>query len=334
MLVEARVARPGIYLYRNADGSMRRELIPADVLFDVDSLGTLGRVGVTLDHPDVAVDEDNASQLVVGDVDGEVIEEPTAQGGFVRVKLAIRRRDALDAIEGGTVEVSPGYAVEVDMTPGEDPTYGRYDSRQVKRGPYNHVAIVERARGGSDVRLVLDGAEMVEPPETGEIGPAEPSSEEIEMEPVPPEIMDRCKGMGMDLAPDAGYPVIVDALMSMCDAMKAKMDGMMPKVEVVADKASPALLATVADLVPLVTRAQTLGIKLDGLDVPGLRRAVALKVAPTARKDGTDDFYAGILAVDAEIADLPPVLPAPRDSAPAPIRLDRIGDTTSHTMGS
>lgn len=141
--------------YRDSRGNVRREYVSAECL--AESADGLGRCPVTLEHPDVEVDASNVDTLGVGDVDGYVEEE--RRGGFVRVKLAVRRKDALDAIRAGKVELSPGYRVQIDPTPGEHPVHGRYDCQQIRR-EYNHLAIVDAARGGHEVRLRTDSARV------------------------------------------------------------------------------------------------------------------------------------------------------------------------------
>jgi hypothetical protein len=156
LLVDGFAAREGILEYRTANG-VRRELVTAETL-DA-AIGGLGRAPVTLEHPDPrkypqGVTPDNVEELVVGDTDGTVRME---KGGFVRVELAVRRRDAIDAVRAGKQELSPGYSVRLDPTPGVHPVYGRYDAVQVERR-YNHLAIVDRARGGAEVRLRADAS--------------------------------------------------------------------------------------------------------------------------------------------------------------------------------
>lgn len=156
LLIEGFAAREGILEYRQADGRVVRELVTEQTLLD--SAGTLGRAPVTLEHPSEDVTPDNYADLGVGDVDGEVRMEA---GGFVRVKMAVRRRDAIDAVQVmGVRELSPGYKVQIDPTPGVHPVHGRYDAVQVRR-VYNHLAIVERARGGPEVRLRADSGDAV-----------------------------------------------------------------------------------------------------------------------------------------------------------------------------
>lgn len=151
LLAEGFAARAGILVYRNPDGSPRRELVRADTL--ARSAGGLGRAVVTLGHPDEDVTPENYKALAVGDTDGDVVVEA---GGFIRVRMAVRDAAAVQAVDAGTQELSPGYLALVDETPGVDPEFGAYDAEQVERA-YNHLAIVDAARGGHEVRFRADG---------------------------------------------------------------------------------------------------------------------------------------------------------------------------------
>lgn len=153
LLCQGLAARPGIYEYRNADGTITRELVTAETLSR--SVAGLARAPVTLDHPDVDVRADNHAELNVGDVDGDI---EVQDDGYIRVKIAVRRKDAQDAVLNKTQrELSPGYVAKIDKTPGEHPEFGKYDAEQVER-TYNHLAIVRDARGGSRVALRTDNA--------------------------------------------------------------------------------------------------------------------------------------------------------------------------------
>jgi len=160
LLAEGVLVREGILDYRRADGSIRKELVTMAAVKDTARTGA--RAPVTLLHPDEGfVNADSAKELVIGDVDGEVAVEEDAQGGFARIKIAVRRRDGLDATGAGVHELSPGYEVILDETPGEDPRFGRYDARQIGRD-VNHVAIVPQGRGGPSVSLRIDSADAVQ----------------------------------------------------------------------------------------------------------------------------------------------------------------------------
>lgn len=159
LFVEGVAARECVLEYRRADGTMRREYVPASTL---KKAGTkLSRATVTLLHPDPVkhpngVTDENYAELGVGDVDGEVI---VGDGGFTKVRLAIRRKDAIDAIESGSArELSCGYRVRLDETPGEHPEFGRFDATQVERTDNNHLALVPVARAGHEAKVRADGA--------------------------------------------------------------------------------------------------------------------------------------------------------------------------------
>lgn len=161
LMVEGFIARPGVMEYRTSDGGSVRELIEEVELHDAVSLGSLAMKPVTNDHPTEDVTPDNAARLSVGAVDPEI--DVVKIGGFVRIRFVVQNRDAIDAIDSGKRELSPGYRCEIDPTPGTHPVYGRYDARQLRRR-YNHAAIVDRARGGSEIRLRADSAQQTTPP--------------------------------------------------------------------------------------------------------------------------------------------------------------------------
>lgn len=319
-LTTADVVKPGILEYRRADGSIRRELVPEEGLRDPASLATLARKPVTLEHPSGGqlVTPENVAALGVGDADGEVT---VTDDGYVRVKIAVRREDALDAIRRGKQEVSPGYLCRLDETPGEHPKYGRYDAVQHDRR-YNHIAITDRARGGRDIRLRADSDER--------ITPASPTTPEGNM-----------KNLGLILAlAKAGQTDQARAQLLEAGASRADADDLIEMAEEVAEeaaeaesiekvkaayeaaekawlaekaeyekkidafvKAEPAVMAAkmdahFAERFPLYNRAVSL--KMDAaalakMDNAALRKAVALKIAPASRTDADDSYYCAVL---------------------------------------
>lgn len=160
LLVEGFIAKPGILVYQNADGTTTRELVTAEVLHDDASLGTLGRKPVTLEHPVEPVGPENVNRLGVGDVGAKI---SIVEGGFVRIEMAVRNDAAIRAVKAGKHELSPGYRTRVDATPGVHPEFGPYDAVQGPRF-YNHAAITERARGGRGIRLRADSAFQISDP--------------------------------------------------------------------------------------------------------------------------------------------------------------------------
>lgn len=163
-LLSGRMARAGVMPYRQADGTIVWELIPPEELLDSESLGTLGLKPVTIEHPDAPVGPGNARALTDGVVSPKIRAVQTAEGGYVEVDLVVLTEDALDSVDDGKHELSPGYRCVLDPSPGADARWatdgnpeGRWDYVQ-RRRRYNHLAIVDTARGGPTVRLHLDAA--------------------------------------------------------------------------------------------------------------------------------------------------------------------------------
>lgn len=154
LLAQGFAARPGIYEYKNADGTITRELIRPETL--ARSVRGLARCPVTLEHPKEDADAENHQRLNVGDVDGGIEVD---DDGYIRVKIAIRRKDAQTAVLNKRHhQLSPGYMAKIDKTPGTHEEYGRYDAEQVDRN-YNHLALVQDARGGDRIAIRTDSDE-------------------------------------------------------------------------------------------------------------------------------------------------------------------------------
>lgn len=161
-LCEGIATQEGVLVYRNADGTERLELVTRQAVLD--TAATVGRAAMTLHHPkDGFVRPDNYQEHAIGDVDGDVrVEEFGTQGGFARVRVltAVRRADALSALDAGVCQLSSGYEVDLDETPGEHPVFGRYDARQTGRR-INHLALVPEGRSGPGVALRTDSNDAV-----------------------------------------------------------------------------------------------------------------------------------------------------------------------------
>ena len=190
LLVEGVVARPGIYEYVMGDGTVRRELVPRDALWKVDSIETLARSPVTLEHPTEMVTPENVRSYVHGDVGEEVIE---AKGGFVKIRMAIRTKEAMAATERGKIQLSPGYKVDILEESGEDPEFGKYDAIQIGR-EYNHVAIVDSARGGDVCLLRIDSAEVLVGKPSGASAMQDKTNEEMKVDQEGCEECEGCEG--------------------------------------------------------------------------------------------------------------------------------------------
>lgn len=152
--------RTGLQKYRRADGSMLTEFRPPDEVFSADTMASLRGAPFTDDHPKEFVTVDNARDLMRGFV-GDVIERVPGEGGleFQRATVTVTDKDTVEKIERGKLDVSLGYRVQLDWTPGEF-NGQKYDAVQ-RKIIVNHLALVDRARGGPEVRLRLDGDDAI-----------------------------------------------------------------------------------------------------------------------------------------------------------------------------
>lgn len=156
MRYDGALTRSGVFSYRRADGSIRREYRPDAEVFAAESLASFASVPVTLDHPSEPVTAANARQYAVGQLDGE----PRRDGNHVVATVIVNDAAAIAAIKSGKSQLSNGYEVELDETPGVTPDGERFDATQkMIRG--NHVAIVDAARAGKSASLRVDAADMV-----------------------------------------------------------------------------------------------------------------------------------------------------------------------------
>lgn len=149
VLVEARIARTGMYQYAGhemgrADKAMLNIYRPEETVFSDASMATWAYKPITLDHPASDVTPDNYRDLARGMSGGEIKRD----GEFVVVPLMLTDRDAINAVDAGKRGLSAGYTVEVDMTAGVTDSGEAYDGRMVGPIQGNHIAIVANPRAG------------------------------------------------------------------------------------------------------------------------------------------------------------------------------------------
>ena len=150
--VWARTARTGTQLYRRADGSEVREYRPPEEVSKPDSLASFGMKPATWLHPPTLLDAANTKKFQVGYSGSQV----RYNDGFVEVALVVTDSESIEKIKrGDAAEVSAGYRVDYDDTPGFTPEGESYDGVQ-RNIRVNHIAIVPRGRAGPEVRLLLD----------------------------------------------------------------------------------------------------------------------------------------------------------------------------------
>ena len=144
------VGRVGIQLYKNADGSVRREFRPPEEVFKADSLNSFVGKPITDGHPAEMVNAKNAKSLLVGAIHTEGKQD----GDNVVAGITIHDADMIDKImKGGKRELSLGYKVDIEEISG---VWNGQEYDAIQRNiRINHLAIVPRGRAGN-ARLNLD----------------------------------------------------------------------------------------------------------------------------------------------------------------------------------
>lgn len=332
LLAEGVCVREGILEYPQADGTIRRELVTLDAVLD--TARTLARASMTLEHPDEGfVTAENSGRLGIGDVDGQIViggvkrdaagmlvsDYEEAQGGFATVRVALRRADAIGAYDQGSHrELSPGYGVQLDETPGEHPVHGRYDARQIGR-ECNHLALVPRGRGAS-VFLRADAGDLA-----GQATTAGTPRHEGHMI---PKLVTMLTLLGVerhdaeDAALDAGIAAVKtlttaatrrkdegdeaataalaakDGEIAALKAAMEKMAGELAALKAAAEEAEKVAVAKAdaAALASLQSLAGKVGVKADGLDLAALRVAVAKTRIDSVTAETPVAYLDGVIA--------------------------------------
>ena len=155
--VRAKAARAGVYDYLGAEVDPEGKRFRAtdtvkvyrseDEVFDPASLHSFLMKPITDNHPSQSVTASNWKDLA-----GGVIAKAIRDGDHVAFDLVLMDEKTIAAVDSGKRELSNGYACELEFGDGVAPDGTPYQAEQRNiRG--NHVAIVDRARGGSKCRI-------------------------------------------------------------------------------------------------------------------------------------------------------------------------------------
>ena len=153
--------RVGVFRYVKADGTVIRELRPAEEVFKKDSMDSLAGVPLTNRHPAEMVTSTNAKKHMIGYTSDKVDQE----GKFIKTSVTVTDETTIEEIEkSGLREVSCGYNCELEFTKGVFDGE-EYDAIQ-RNIVYNHLAIVDKGRAGPEVRLRMDADSAILDDET------------------------------------------------------------------------------------------------------------------------------------------------------------------------
>ena len=142
------VGRTGLMTYFNHDGTKRVEYRPPEEAFNADSLASLLGKPITVGHK-AMVNAGNAAQV---QPIGTVLTGGRQDGNDIVADVVIYD------LPTSARELSCGYQLDLDETPGTTPDGKHYDAIQ-RNIRYNHVAVVPRGRAGV-ARLNMDGDQI------------------------------------------------------------------------------------------------------------------------------------------------------------------------------
>lgn len=150
----ARAARTGIQVYAGYElgrPELRQVRVyrPEEEVFAVDSMRTFAGAPLTIEHPRGLVTPETWKDVAVGETASDDI---VRDGDVVKVPFILRDAGGIKAIEDGKHEVSMGYTAMLDFTAGQTPGGEAYDAVQ-RNIRINHLAIVDKARGGPTLRI-------------------------------------------------------------------------------------------------------------------------------------------------------------------------------------
>jgi hypothetical protein len=153
LVATAKCVRAGIQLYTGDElGKPNMAIVrvyrPADEVFAKDSLQSFSHAPITINHPTEQVTADNWKALSVG----EVSTAAKKVGDWVELPLIFKDASAIALIESGKRELSAGYVADFDFTAGVTPSGEPYDAVQ-RSIRINHLALVDKARAGSQARV-------------------------------------------------------------------------------------------------------------------------------------------------------------------------------------
>lgn len=312
--VDGRLTRTGIFLYRKADGSIRRELRTDAEVFAPEAINSFGLVPVTDEHPPAFLDASNTKDHARGSIG----ESPRRDGKFIAAPLLVTDAELIAKLEDGTArELSCGYTCDLEETPGVTPDGHRYDAIQRNiRG--NHVAIVPRGRAGPEARVRMDGADLPVLRIETETEDGDDATRGAPHNHKERHVKKTIKIDGVSYEVEAEGDAVVQAFAKNeqrhadeLAALKAKIDaadGEKAKLQAKIDAQAEELKAKAAELEALPAKlqakakaradletkaARVLGPKfaMDKLDDKAIRSAVLAKLVPEFKAEGRADAY-------------------------------------------
>lgn len=141
------IAKPGVLVYENPDGTKRREFLPPEELFANDSIESFKGLPITDEHPIEGVSSMNYNQFTKGAIGNVYEDKGVLIGEFTVYDPALNEKIS----SGEKVELSIGRRMALDLKSG---VFNNSPFDAVQRNiRANHLAITKQSRTGRDVRI-------------------------------------------------------------------------------------------------------------------------------------------------------------------------------------
>lgn len=320
------VGRVGIQLYRNPDGSVRRELRPPEEVFNADSLASFKGKPITLGHPG-AVNSRNSRKHQVG----TMLDVGRKDGSNVAVPIIIHADEAISQAKSGRArQLSLGYRLDLEERRGwfnrktQEVVFREDESEKFPDGyisvdweefdavqrniRINHLALVSKARAGDVATLNLDGDEEITL-DDDDNQPKGKTMQKLRLDngleyDASPEVVVAFNALKQD-AEDANTKLseaqtTISTITAERDTLKADAAEFENKLKQAREDAQKTIKARTE----LEAKAEKHGIKCDGLDDIAVKKAVVAKLKPSIKLDGKDDTYINV-AFDMAIESAP-----------------------------
>lgn len=306
--VLANLTRTGVFTYfeKSPDGTIRviRQLRHPEEVFAETTLKTLMGLPATNNHPEELVSPENASDLVVG-MTSDTPKKISLDGDpeeYVQQLVSFFDPAAIKQIHDGEKrELSLGYTCELEDSQGEWNGV-KYDFIQRKIS-YNHLSLVDRARGGAQCKVLLDGKEISEDLNINCDGLSfiEEPNERVEMKKFivdgkEVEVSDEVHALLTRQQKDATTAINdLASVKSESDKLQAKCDSFEETQKKVTDEGDKkAFTEAVSARVDLVSKGQKVVGDSDDLSILSdreIKEKVIKHISPDVKLDGKSDDY-------------------------------------------
>ncbi len=301
LIARAPLTSVGVFLYRNDDGSPRRELRLPEEVFDPDSLASLHMKPLTLLHPKGGkVTPENIEKLQVGTVGTDISNDSYRVYG----SLSATRSDGVQAVEDGSARsLSCGYTCDIEWTSGT--WLGMpYDCIQ-RKIRYNHVALVPTTRAGDGNAIRMDGAGVPDPKSFEQHNQEERMNlktirldgADFQAEPQVIAALDkeqkRADGLEKELNQvRADGKKALDEAITAKSTAEAERETFKERLDAMEKEMPNKISAAVQSRLDLVGKAQKAGVEVrNDMADADIKKAVVLKKFPKANFEGQADSY-------------------------------------------